>query len=130
MDSNSITTSRSMNVLGKPLKGCNCSPKTGWYRDGFCKSDPSDIGQHTVCTVMTDAFLRYSKALGNDLTTPIPEFSFPGLKAGDHWCLCAPRWKQAYEDGMAPLVCLESTEISALSIIGIEILMQNAYKDN
>ena len=79
---------------------------------------------------MTEAFLTYSKALGNDLSTPIPEFDFPGLKAGDHWCLCAPRWKQAYEDGMAPLVCLESTEVSALQVIGIELLMQNSYKED
>ena len=130
MESNSTKTSTALNVLGRPLKVCNCAPKTGWYRDGFCKTDPSDLGQHTVCTVMTEAFLTYSKALGNDLTTPIPEFDFPGLKAGDHWCLCAPRWKQAYEDGMAPLVSLESTEISALKVIGIELLMQNSYKEN
>ena len=114
----------SLNVLGEPLKVCNCNPFTGWYRDGFCKTDSSDIGEHTVCCIVTDSFLNYSKALGNDLTTPIPEYNFPGLKEGDQWCLCAPRWKQAYEDGMAPLVSLQATEISALKTIGIEILMK------
>ncbi len=118
-----------LNVLGEPLHICSCKPMTGWYRDGFCKTDTSDIGQHTVCCVMTESFLTYSKAQGNDLTTPSPEYGFEGLKAGDHWCLCAPRWKQAYEDGMAPLVCLESTEIGALQIIGIELLLKHAYND-
>ncbi len=120
---------KTLNVLGKPIKICSCNPKTGWYRDGFCKTDSSDLGQHTVCCVVTEAFLTYSRAQGNDLTTPIPEFNFPGLKAGDHWCLCAARWKQAYEDGMAPLVNLESTEISTLAIIGLEVLLKYAYNE-
>ncbi len=115
-----------LNVLGEPLQLCSCSPMTGWYRDGFCRTDSSDTGQHTVCCVMTDSFLSYSKAQGNDLTTSIPEFGFIGLKPGDHWCLCAPRWKQAYEDGMAPLVILNSTEIGALRVIGLELLMQHS----
>ncbi len=122
--------SKPLNVLGEPLETCSCDPMTGWYRDGFCKTDQSDIGQHTVCCVMTKAFLTYSKAQGNDLITPVPEFGFLGLKPGDHWCLCAPRWKQAYEDGMAPRIRLRQTEISALSIIGIEIMMQNAYNED
>ncbi len=117
-----------LNVLGQPLELCSCSPNTGWYRDGFCKTDQTDFGQHTVCCVMTQSFLTYSKAQGNDLITPAPEYGFQGLKPGDHWCLCAPRWKQAYEDGMAPLVRLEATEISALSVIGIENLLQYSYK--
>ncbi len=118
-----------LNVLGKQLEICGCKPITGWYRDGFCKTDDSDIGQHTICSVVTESFLTYSKAQGNDLSTPIPDFNFPGLKPGDHWCLCAPRWKEAYEDGMAPLVRLNATEIGALNIVGIEVLMQHAYKD-
>ena len=118
------------NVLGTELKPCSCSPLTGWYRDGFCKTDASDIGQHTVCCVMTESFLSYSKAQGNDLSTPMLEYGFPGLKPGDNWCLCAPRWKQAYEDGMAPLVRLKSTEIGALGIIGIELLIEHNYTEN
>ncbi len=129
MESNSFISSKTLNVLGEPLKICGCSPITGWYRDGFCNTNETDIGQHTICSVMTQSFLTYSKAQGNDLTTPIKEFNFPGLQAGDHWCLCAPRWKEAYEDGMAPLVCLESTEINALKVIGIEVLLKYAYKN-
>ncbi len=119
-----------LNVLGEPLDLCSCEPLTGWYRDGNCKTDSSDHGQHTVCCVVTESFLRYSKAQGNDLTTPMPEFGFPGLKPGDHWCLCALRWKQAYEDGMAPLVHISATEISTLKVIGLEKLIQHAYSDN
>ena len=126
---NQLTT-KTLNVLGEPIELCSCKPITGWYRDGFCKTDPSDLGQHTVCCVMSESFLRYSKAQGNDLSTSIPEFGFTALHPGDHWCLCASRWKQAYDDGMAPLVRLRSTEISALAVIGIELLMQYAYKDN
>ncbi len=116
------------NVLGTELKNCNCNPMTGWYRDGSCKTDPTDLGMHTICAVMTDSFLSYSKAQGNDLTTPIPECNFPGLKAGDHWCLCAPRWKQAHDDGMAPLVNLEATEASTLLIINLELLKEFDYQ--
>ena len=123
-------TTKFLNVLGEPLELCSCKPMTGWYRDGFCKTDSSDLGKHTVCCVMTESFLRYSKAQGNDLSTPMPEFGFSGLKPGDHWCLCAPRWKQAYDDGMAPLVRLKATEISALGEIGIELLMKYAYKND
>ena len=120
--------SKILNVLGKPLEMCSCKPITGWYRDGCCKTDSSDLGQHTICCVMNESFLSYSKALGNDLITPKPNYDFPGLKPGDHWCLCAPRWRQAYEDGMAPLVRLKATEIGALEIIGIELLMEHAFK--
>ena len=119
---------QSLNVLGLPLEVCSCAPMTGWYRDGSCKTDESDLGQHSVCAVMTKSFLTYSKAQGNDLSTAMPAYDFPGLNEGDHWCLCAPRWKQAYEDGMAPMVCLESTEIKALEVIDIEILKKFAYK--
>ena len=120
--------SKILNVLGEPLEMCSCGPITGWYRDGFCKTDLSDIGQHTICCVMNESFLSYSKAQGNDLITPKPNYDFPGLKPGDHWCLCAPRWKQAYEDGIAPLVRLKATEIGALGIIGIELLMEHTFK--
>ena len=101
---------------------------TGWYRDGTCQTDPSDLGQHSICCVMTEAFLRYSKAQGNDLSTPVPAFQFPGLKPGDRWCVCAPRWKQAYEDGMAPLVCLEATEDRALSVVSLDQLKEHAHQ--
>ena len=120
--------SKILNVLGEPLEMCSCEPITGWYRDGFCKTDLTDIGQHTICCVMNESFLSYSKAQGNDLITPKPNYDFPGLKPGDHWCLCAPRWRQAYEDGMAPLVRLKATEIGALGIIGIELLMEHTFK--
>ena len=122
-------SSNSLNVLGEPLQMCNCSPMTGWYRDGFCKTDATDIGEHTVCCVMTQSFLSYSKAQGNDLSTPAPEYGFKGLRPGDHWCLCAPRWKQAYEDGMAPLVILKATNISALNSLGLELLMNHEFID-
>tara|TARA_Y100001968_G_C19384164_1_gene731914 strand:- start:178 stop:552 length:375 start_codon:yes stop_codon:yes gene_type:complete len=117
------------NVLGTELKICNCSPMTGWYRDGACKTDPTDLGMHTVCAVMTESFLRYSKAQGNDLSQAMPQFNFPGLKSGDHWCLCAPRWKEAYDDGMAPLVNLEATEISTLNVIDLETLKKFNYQN-
>ena len=119
-----------INVLGTKLEMCNCSPMTGWYRDGKCRTDISDQGMHTVCAVITEQFLRYSKAQGNDLSTPMPQYDFPGLKEGDHWCLCAPRWLEAYADGMAPLIILEATEESTLKIINLEILLQFAYRGN
>ena len=116
------------NVLGSQLKSCSCHPMTGWYRDGLCRTDLTDMGMHTICAVMTEQFLSYSKAQGNDLSTP--QKGFPGLEKGDHWCLCAPRWKEAYEDGMAPLVDLEATEESTLIILQLEILKQFAYKNS
>ncbi len=114
-----------LNVLGEPLDQCSCEPATGWFRDGSCSTDATDLGQHTVCCVITESFLNYSKAQGNDLSTAAPAFGFPGLKPGDHWCVCAPRWKQAYEDGMAPPVRLQATEQSALKIIPLEVLRQH-----
>tara|TARA_Y100001968_G_C19449136_1_gene767317 strand:+ start:1571 stop:1945 length:375 start_codon:yes stop_codon:yes gene_type:complete len=111
-----------LNVFGNPLETCNCSPMTGWFRDGTCKTDSSDIGEHTICALMSKEFLTYSKAQGNDLITPIPQYGFPGVKEGEYWCLCASRWKQAYEDGMAPLIRLEATEISVLKSIDLKIL--------
>ncbi len=118
------------NVLGTDLQVCNCNPMTGWYRDGSCKTDSADLGIHTVCAVMTEGFLTYSKAQGNDLSTPMPQYNFPGLKEGDQWCLCAPRWLEAYADGMAPLINLEATEESTLKIVDLEILKEFDYREN
>ena len=128
MSSNSPEFSPASNVLGEPLQSCSCEPMTGWYRNGLCQTDPTDHGQHSICCVMTEQFLRYSQAQGNDLMTPVPAFQFPGLKPGDHWCVCAPRWKQAYEDGVAPLVRLEATEDTALNVVSLEQLKQHAHQ--
>ena len=119
---------KDLNVLGSPLELCSCEPMTGWFRDGFCRSDVADLGQHSVCCVMTESFLSYSRAQGNDLSTPVPAFSFPGLQPGDHWCVCAPRWKQAYDDGMAPPVRLEATALSATDVIPLDLLKACAYQ--
>ena len=115
-----------LNVLGEPLELCSCSPRTGWYRDGSCRSDATDLGRHTVCCVVNEAFLSYSRAQGNDLSTPMPAYDFPGLKPGDHWCVCAPRWLQAHDDGMAPPVRLAATEASTLEVIPLELLQRLA----
>ena len=115
------------NVLGSDLKACSCNPMTGRYRDGRCQTDATDMGIHTVCAVMTEQFLSYSKAQGNDLSTPL--IGFPGLKEGDKWCLCAPRWKEAYQDGMAPFLDLEATEESTLTIISLEILKEFSCRE-
>ncbi len=102
------------NVLGEPLDGCSMAPMTGFFRDGCCNTSPEDRGSHTVCAEVTDAFLAFSKSAGNDLSTPMPDYGFPGLKPGDRWCLCAPRWQQAFEAGKAPRVVLKSTHEGAL----------------
>ena len=128
MDGTKRNESVTLNILGEVLELCSCEPLTGWFRDGYCNSDRSDLGEHTVCCVLTEAFLTSSKAQGNDLSTPMPEYGFPGLKPGDHWCLCASRWKQAFDDGLAPPVDLQATNIRALELIEIELLMQNAHK--
>ena len=103
------------NVLGEPLEACSMKPMTGFYRDGCCNTGREDIGSHTVCAVMTAAFLDFSKSRGNDLSTPMPELGFPGLKPGDRWCLCAPRWQEAFEASQAPRVVLRATHQGALS---------------
>tara|TARA_Y100000589_G_scaffold88234_1_gene82465 strand:- start:234 stop:602 length:369 start_codon:yes stop_codon:yes gene_type:complete len=118
------------NVLGEKLEICSCKPLTGWFRDGFCKYDSMDKGNHTICCVMNDNFLNYSKSQGNDLTTPMLEYSFPGLKKGDHWCICIERWKEARDDGLAPLVILESTNISVLKTITLKELKKYQYITN
>lgn len=112
------------NVLGKNLQPCCFEPRTGWYRDGFCNTDAQDRGVHVVCAVMTDEFLQFSSKCGNDLITPMPAYNFPGLKAGDKWCLCVSRWKEALEAGVAPPVVLESTHQKALETVSFEALLE------
>ena len=102
------------NVLGGELQPCSFEPVTGFFRDGCCNTSPEDTGSHTVCVVMTAEFLAYSKSRGNDLSTPMPQFGFPGLKPGDRWCLCAPRWQEAFLAGRAPKVALLATQEGAL----------------
>jgi hypothetical protein len=104
----------SRNVLGEALQPCSTAPMTGFFRNGGCDTSPDDLGSHTVCAVMTAEFLAFSRAAGNDLSTPRPEFGFPGLRPGDRWCLCAPRWQQALEAGRAPRIILRSTHEGAL----------------
>src|SRR6478736_6273560 len=106
----------SRNVLGGPIGLCSNEPMTGFFRNGCCETSPEDVGSHTVCAVMTAEFLAFSKAQGNDLSTPRPEFGFAGLKPGDRWCLCAPRWQEALEADAAPQVVLKSTEEGALRL--------------
>ena len=118
------------NVLGKKLEICSCKPLTGWFRDGFCKYDLFDSGNHSICCVMNENFLNYSKSQGNDLTTQIPEYSFPGLKDGDHWCICLERWKEARDDGLAPLVILEATNIIVLKSLTLNELKKYQYITN
>ena len=110
------------NVFGEPIELCCNDPLTGFYRDGHCNTGPNDLGAHTVCALMTDEFLKYSAAAGNDLSTPRPEFNFPGLVAGNRWCLCAMRWEQAHRAGKAPKLYLKATNIVTLRAIPLEIL--------
>ena len=117
---------QSINVLGEPLAVCSENPLTGFFRDGCCNTNDQDVGSHTVCVEVTEQFLEYSRFRGNDLSTPRPEFGFPGLKEGDRWCLCAARWLEAHEQGMAPRVFLMSTHQRALDIVPLEILRQSA----
>ena len=115
-----------LNVLGEPLQPCSMNPLTGFYRDGCCTTGEEDRGKHTVCAVMTDDFLTFSASRGNDLSTPMEDFGFPGLKAGDRWCLCVDRWVEAWEAGSAPKVVLQSTEESALNYAPLEVLKRFA----
>ena len=112
----------SFNVLGSTLAACSTDPVTGFFRNGACDTCAADQGSHTVCAVMTDEFLAFSKYVGNDLSTPRPEFGFAGLKAGDGWCLCASRFLQAHEEGCAPRVNLHATHVRALEIVPIDVL--------
>ena len=116
----------SVNVLGEPLEPCSRDPLTGFFRDGHCNTCAADRGSHTVCAVMTEEFLAFSKYVGNDLSTPRPEFRFPGLKAGDRWCLCASRFLQAADEGCAPKVHLGATHLRALDVVPMEVLRKHA----
>ena len=117
---------QSINVLGGPLSPCSMAPLTGFFRDGHCNTCAQDAGSHTVCAVMTAEFLAYSAYVGNDLSTPRPEFHFPGLKPGDPWCPCAARFLQAHDEGCAPKVSLEATHMRALEIVPLEVLEGHA----
>jgi uncharacterized protein (DUF2237 family) len=110
------------NVLGGPLAACCLNPLTGYYRDGYCHTGPGDRGLHTVCAVMTESFLQFSRQRGNDLITPAPEFGFPGLQAGDFWCLCVDRWVEALEAGCAPKVKLDACHLSVLEFVDLDVL--------
>lgn len=116
----------SLNVLGTPLQACCHAPKTGFYRDGYCRTDALDFGRHVVCAEVSAAFLDYTRRRGNDLSTPRPELDFPGLSPGDRWCLCANRWREAHEAGVAPKVILESCDASALKVVPLEVLQEYA----
>lgn len=117
------------NVLGTDLQPCSLDPLTGFYRDGCCNTGGDDAGVHTVCAIVTDEFLAFSKAAGNDLSTPMPQYGFPGLRDGDQWCLCAPRWQEAFEAGMAPRVVLAATHIQTLEWCGLDDLKAHAVDD-
>lgn len=110
------------NVLGGELMPCCTDPMTGFWRDGFCRTGGGDVGVHTVCAVMTEEFLRFSVAAGNDLVTPVPQYDFPGLKPGDRWCLCAERWGEALAAGAAPDVVLEATHMSSIEFVSLDDL--------
>ena len=115
-----------LNVLGAELEQCGLDPLTGFYRDGCCRSGPEDIGSHTVCAVVTREFLEHQRSVGNDLSTPRPEWQFPGLQPGDRWCVVAVRWLQAYQDGVAAPVVLASTHERALDVIPLRLLREHA----
>src|SRR3954447_17922444 len=116
------------NVLGGELQPCSLDPITGFFRNGCCETGPHDPGMHTVCAVMTAEFLAYSRSVGNDLSTPRRDLGFPGLKPGDRWCLCAPRWKEALDAGAAPQVVLDSTHEETLAIVPLGVLKDHAVK--
>ncbi len=115
------------NVLGGELQICCISPMTGFYRNGWCDTGQGDVGVHTVCVVVTEDFLEFCMSVGNDLSTPMPEYEFPGLKSGDKWCLCATRWQEAFESNAAPHVVLEATHKATLERVSIDDLMRHQY---
>ena len=124
------TTEKALNVLGQPLAPCSLDPVTGFYRDGCCNTDYDDTGIHTVCVRVTAKFLAFSKQRGNDLSTPMPEFGFPGLKPGDQWCLCVARWEEAFLAGVAPPVILAATHALALEVVALDELKAHALDLN
>ena len=130
MDENQNTMDPSLNVLGEKLKPCWIAPMTGFFRDGCCNTGSTDTGKHIVCCIVTKEFLAFSKYLGNDLSTPRPEYEFAGLMKGDRWCLCVDRWLQAHEEHAAPYVILESTHKNALETVPLEVFMQKALDIN
>ena len=119
---------KATNVVGSTLKTCGTEPMTGFYRDGCCNTGPGDAGLHLLCAEMTAEFLAFSRDAGNDLSTPAPQFGFPGLQPGDRWCLCIERWKEALEAGVAPPVVLESTHISALEFVTLDDMKTHAVE--
>ena len=119
---------RPRNVIGGPLMPCSVAPLTGFFRDGCCNTGPGDVGLHVVCAEMTEEFLAFSRSIGNDLSTPLPEYGFAGLKPGDRWCLCAPRWKEALDAGAAPKLVLESTHEETLAIVPLGVLKDYAVE--
>ena len=121
-----MTRDDDLNVVGGALQPCSLDPLTGFFRDGCCATGPEDVGSHTVCTIVTAEFLAFSQAAGNDLSTPRPEWGFPGLAPGDRWCLCAPRWLEAHDAGCAPSVVLGATHARALDHVPIELLARHA----
>lgn len=123
-----MTRDPDLNVVGGTLLTCSETPLTGFYRNGCCSTGSEDLGNHTVCAVMTDAFLEFSRMAGNDLSTPRLEWGFPGLVAGDSWCVCASRWLEAYHAGCAPPVVLGATHARALEIVPIELLTAHAFQ--
>jgi uncharacterized protein (DUF2237 family) len=122
------TASPPQNVLGEDLQPCSRDPMTGFYRSGACETGPQDLGAHVVCAQMTEDFLRFTREQGNDLSTPRPQMNFPGLDAGDQWCLCAARWQEALEAGVAPPVVLEATHERALEALDLEDLRSHAVE--
>ena len=118
------------NILGTQLISCSFDPLTGYFRNGFCQTDSRDRGSHVVASVMSEDFLNFTKSAGNDLSTPNPIYNFPGLKPGDRWCLCALRWKEAYDAGSAPYVILEATHEKALDFIKLSALLEMRYIEN
>ena len=117
------------NIFGEPLITCSTNPMTGFFRNGCCDTDKTDIGMHTICVIVTKEFLLFSKAVGNDLITPMPEYGFDGLKEGDRWCLCALRWKEALSNNVAPKVVLEATNEKTLNVIDIKDLIKYSHKE-
>ena len=121
-----FTDTDQLNVLGERLETCCTSPMTGFYRTGCCEVGGDDVGVHAVCAIMTDEFLSFSASVGNDLSTPAPQYGFPGLKAGDQWCLCASRWQEAFEAGKAPQVRLRATNVMAREFCDVDALKRHA----
>ena len=130
MPATSADMAPKLNVLGEALKPCSLKPLTGFFRDGCCNTGPLDVGKHTVCVQLTDEFLAFSKYLGNDLSTPRPEYGFAGLKDGDRWCLCVDRWVQAHQENAAPQVILESTHQNVLETVPFSELRKMAIDLN